>query len=174
MFRRQDAARGGCLRLCKEMGNISIRKTMTIVGNKEMYYSGYAFCPHTHSAFSQRNHCSRCVSCQHDSSFPPCVQPNSTINYSQRIFGQHPHSLRCVLCKQNDRSRCVFRWLARPHRRADPTHRTAQQSCSKKTEEQALRTEARSGAAQATRADVEGETTHQNVSTTRRCTRRLS
>jgi len=50
MFRRQDAARGGCLRLCKGMGNISIRKTMTIVGNKGMYYSGYEFCQHTYSA----------------------------------------------------------------------------------------------------------------------------
>ena len=106
--------------------------------------------------------------------FPAVCSADTTINYPHRIFGQHPHSLRCVLCKQNDRSRCVFRWLARPQRRADPTHRTAQQSCSKKNEEQALRTEARSGAAQATRADVEGETTHQNVSTTRRCTRRLS
>ena len=50
MFRRQDAARGGRLRLCKEMGNISIRKTMTIVGDKGMCYSGYEFCQHTYSA----------------------------------------------------------------------------------------------------------------------------
>ncbi len=50
MFRRQDAARGGCLRLCKEMGNILIRKTMTILGNEGMYYSGYEFCQHTYSA----------------------------------------------------------------------------------------------------------------------------
>ena len=79
MFRRQDAARGGCLRLCKEMGNISIRKTMTIVGNKEMHYSGYEFCQHTHSAFSQRNHCSRGASCPHKYPFPLCVQPTQPL-----------------------------------------------------------------------------------------------
>ncbi len=79
MFRRRDAARGGSLRLCKEMGNISIRKTMTIVDNKAMHYSGYEFCQHTHSAFSLRNHWSRCASCQRTYSFPPCVRPTQPL-----------------------------------------------------------------------------------------------
>ncbi len=132
MFRRQVAARGGCLQLREDMGNISIRKTMTIVGNKEMHYSGYEFCQHTHSAFSQRNRCSRGVSCQHNQSFPLCVQPTKPLIIPIVYLDNIPIlSAACFVNKTTVPAVCFAGWpghTGEPTLRTEPRSRAAQKT----------------------------------------------